>query len=286
MMRLNQLIKEDGLSLKKLSEDIRRMERRGVEGKYGFVKEMDGLNDELGDLLRQLDEQRFGVGFGFGGNDDLEKMRVLELFLEEKVKKVGQDNVTGTSSVDDGHDLKSKQWEEIKLKIHSAMERYRVATKVRGDEKENLDLVSEKALELRKMVQEKNTEALGDAELDELERLWEENFENDFSCGDAHVDAHAHADVYSQKNHKDEDCDGADDAIMGGNNDGLEHSYLYQQQQPANMHLFYGEAMNAVNGVNDDKRVTANDSNTRMVGDDVPQDASYSHDYSDGVAMS
>ena len=44
------------------------------------------------------------------------------------------------------------------------------------------------------MSQEKNTEALGDAELDELDRLLEENFENDFSCGDAH--AHAHADIY------------------------------------------------------------------------------------------
>ena len=72
---------------------------------------------------------------------------------------------------------------------------------------------------------------------------------------------------------------------MGGNNDGLEHSYLYQQRQPANMHLFYGETMNALNGVNDDKSITANDSGTRMMGDDVPQDVSYSHDYSDGLVM-
>ena len=237
LVRLKRVLEQDGGLLKATALEVNGLEKEDLERKFGFVKVMDGLNDELGDALRRFEE------CGLESLLSVAVCGVVETFVLDKLQAFDHQNHNGDHA--HAHGEQREQWEQVLNLIRDAAERLNNASTVYAQDKETHDAIANKAFELRNSVQHLNTEALGDAELDELERLWEQSYEmtttttttTAYDCDDGHgLD------------------DGNGGAGAGAGGDG--GSFVLQQQQqqqPVNMHLFYGDEMiGASGGATDD----------------------------------
>ncbi len=260
-VRLETCIRDDAERLKMLSEEVKVVEGERMERRTGFVKEMEGCNDELGDALRRFEESEFGCLL-----DDA-SCRFLVQFLQEKVNANHGD-----------------EWGKVLESMRSHADRFRNAMDALDAQRSRHAEVQEKTLALRHTVQTKNKEALGDAELDELERLWGQQQRHQTDDDDElhlveDVDVHHGDEVvlgaapttdleqqsYDEAmNAVEKSCTGME--VQHGNFNNHASDEVTGQnmkvQQPANMHLFYGEILygNEATGTSGTETAGMNDS--------------------------
>lgn len=162
-------LKEDQTALKELSLGVEKLQQLQTQSKYQFVKEMESLNDEMGDALRRWEES------GLEALLNVDTCQVLKHFLERKV------HVTDVNCQPQGsnNDNERSQWVELLHDIASFAERLETLNGMCTEEKENITELFDNAMEFRNAVQLQNNEALGDEELDSLEKLWEASTEFD-----------------------------------------------------------------------------------------------------------
>eukprot|EP00979_Chaetoceros_neogracilis_P007096 scaffold1480_cov250-Chaetoceros_neogracile.AAC.3 len=162
--RLESNLKEDQNALKSASLGVEKMQQSQTQSKYQFVKEMEKVNEEMGDALRRFEE------CGLEALLNVDTCLILQQFLENKVNSQHQ----GTTN-----DIDKSYWVEVLHKISFLVERFGGLTVMREEEKGKHVELFDKAVGFRNAVRQQNNEALGDEELDSLEKLWEESTEFD-----------------------------------------------------------------------------------------------------------
>jgi hypothetical protein len=169
--RMESNLKEDQTALKELSVGVEKLQQLQTQSKYQFVKEMESLNDEMGDALRRWEES------GLEALLNVDTCQVLKQFLERKVHV----HVTNMNCQPQGsnNDNEKSQWVELLHDIDSFAERLETLNGMCKEEKENNAELFDNAMEFRNAVQQQNNEALGNEELDSLEKLWEASTEFD-----------------------------------------------------------------------------------------------------------
>ena len=165
--RMESNLKEDQTALKELCLGVEKLQQFQTQSKYQFVKEMESLNDEMGDALRRWEES------GLEALLNVDTCQVLKQFLERKVTNV---NCQPQGS---NNDNETSQWVDLLQDFASFAERLETLNGMCKEEKENNAELFDKAMEFRNAVQQQNNEALGDEELDSLEKLWEASTEFD-----------------------------------------------------------------------------------------------------------
>lgn len=229
--RLESVLKGNGNKLKELSGEVIGVEGERREKKFEFVKEMEGCNDEMGDAVR-----RFGESELFGNVLGVESCSLLIQFLEQKVDQHGIEH-------GNGHGNEDGQWKKMLDTMRNTAEQFKGATDTLHENKKQHANKTDKASALRQAVQMQNTEALGDAELDELERLWEQSPSLDADCN--YTSAGGDMEVDGVDEHVgNDDRDRGDNQVYDTSPDTDTDTGLHQHQhQPTNMHLFYGDEL-------------------------------------------
>jgi len=136
ILRLKKVLKDDRSSIENLTSKVEKLERENIEKKYQFVKEMDGLNDELADALRMYEEKGLETVL-----KNIGSCRVVEQFLREKMQHpdFAQD----------------QYWNTIFHSISNAIDRLEQKMKYQESEKEKYSSLCEKAQQLSRIVETK-----------------------------------------------------------------------------------------------------------------------------------
>ena len=167
--RLESNLKEDQNALKAASLGVEQLQKLQTQSKYQFVKEMENVNEEMGDALRRFEE------CGLEALLNVDTCLVLKQFLENKVNCQPQGTI---------NDIEKSNWVKLLHNISSMVERLESLTGMCEEEKgKNVELF-DKADGFRNAVQQQNNEALGDEELVSLEKLWEASTEFDENLND------------------------------------------------------------------------------------------------------
>lgn len=156
--RLRKVLQDDRDAIEKLAVKVEKVESENIVKKFQFVKEMDGLNDDLADALRMYEEKGIEKTL-----KNISSCRFIEQFLRDKLQQP---------------DLEQNQyWNEVLLSISNVIDRFEKNLQNLNNEKARCSSLRAKAEELRLEVEAKYSKSLGRVELDELESLWEQNNE-------------------------------------------------------------------------------------------------------------
>ena len=245
--RLKAVLNDDANNIKDLSGDVNAVERERRENKFEFIREMEGFNRELEDALRRFEESG-SENLLSGDNDGEESCRVLIQFLERQVKQhedehehdgggAGAEAGAGADTL-----ISASDWNEMLTQIKVENQKFQSANEALRAEKEKHHLMTERALYYRQNVQMQNTEALGDAELDELERLWEEEEE--------HAQVHVQVQVQVQDEAQVQDEVQAQEGVQE-NVQAVQTEELVQDQDPRFSADDHGRGHGHGNGNND-----------------------------------
>ena len=134
--RLRKVLQDDKDAIEKLAEKVEKAESENIAKKFQFVKEMDGLNDELTDALRMYEEKGIEKTLR-----NISSCRVVEQFLRDKLQQP---------------DLEQNQyWSELLLYIGNVVDRFEKNLQVFNSEQAKCLSLREKAQELRREVEAK-----------------------------------------------------------------------------------------------------------------------------------
>ena len=134
--RLRKVLQDDKDAIEKLAEKVEKAESENIAKKFQFVKEMDGLNDELTDALRMYEEKGIEKTLR-----NISSCRVVEQFLRDKLQQP---------------DLEQNQyWSELLLSIGNVVDRFEKNLQVFNSEQAKCLSLREKAQELRREVEAK-----------------------------------------------------------------------------------------------------------------------------------
>jgi chromosome segregation ATPase len=141
MKRLKKVLEDDRNAIEELVVRVEQLEEQNIERKFQFVKEMDGLNEELADALRMYEEK------------GLEKMlksvgscHAIEHFLSEKIQ---QDNLP-----------QDQHWNSIYHSISDVVGRLEQNIQNLDNNKRNYVSLCEKAQQLRQKVETKHSKVI------------------------------------------------------------------------------------------------------------------------------
>jgi len=171
--RLEETLKDDQKGLKELSLEVEQLQKKEIQIKYQFVKEMEAVNDEMADALRRCEECNLENIL------TLENCHVIQQFLEEKVNvdKKHEKKMAKNGEQEEGGDAVAGAacWEEEHLiQIRALVKHLEECNEKCKEQKSTQSLLMQTAIDLRKCVQKQNYDALGEEELNSLEQLWEQ----------------------------------------------------------------------------------------------------------------
>lgn len=163
MNRLEHKLSMDRKDLEQLAKDRKVLEHENVSCKYQFVKEMDVMNDEMVDTLRQIDESKLEHLL------NVDVVEYLEQCLIQRVKEMEllghglglQDGNNGGAIRNDesGVVQQSKSsWADILTLFQGTRQKFVEGMTQLSHEKEAFRGFEKKALELRTAVQRQNME--------------------------------------------------------------------------------------------------------------------------------
>lgn len=229
--RLKKSLKEDKHEIIRLTSEVDGMESEEKTQKKSFVKEIDRLNIDLDKELKIYREKLAMKDITVKNLRILLNTKMLE---EMKWEEEQQQNQGG------GSDHQNK-WRNLSEKLNQSLEIFQDSTDKYKNEMNTLkSFESEKHMMRTKMITNGSAkdEPLGDMELDELERLWEEASQTDTMGSISGKNDNACHNNYNDNNQQE------------GEERHDRHHQLpqavvtAQQQEHINMSLFYGNNNN------------------------------------------
>lgn len=206
--RLRKLLGDDRAAIVELAGKLEGFDAEEKARKVQFMKEMHTLNDELESSLTQYEEKSWMNLITFDS---------IQLLIEE-VSSAGLGMDLKSDGNDSGSSLTERLTESFEL-LQGATEKINHKNETRKNLEEEVRNLRAKAL-LGQGATNAGSEPLGEMEIDELERLWEQTWE-------------AEDDSSNMKN-----PEGSSAKNVPGN----EGTHLDTQEQTVNMDLFYGNA--------------------------------------------
>ena len=137
-MRLKKVLEEDRIAIEDLTNTVKNVEGTIVEKKFQFVKEMDGLNDELADALRLYEERSI--------ERSLKSMRSCQAVQKYLLQKLQQQSLVTDQS-----------WKSAFHSIDRAVVMIEKNKKDLEKEKTSFSQLNEKAKEMREHVERKHS---------------------------------------------------------------------------------------------------------------------------------
>lgn len=137
-MRLKKVLEDDRIAIEDMTNKVKNVEGTIVEKKFQFVKEMDGLNDELADALRMYEERSIERSLG-----SMKSCQAVQKYLLEKLQ---QQNLAGDQS-----------WKNIFHSIDQAVVKLETNQKDLEKEKTSFLQLNEKSKEMRERVEKKHS---------------------------------------------------------------------------------------------------------------------------------
>lgn len=138
IQRLKKVLQDDRNEIEALAEKVKSIERENIERKFQFVKEMDGLNDDLTDSLRMYEEK--GIENALKSVDSC---TVIEHFLQEKLQQC--------------QFAQNREWTEAHLSIGNATRRLKSRYKDLESERKKYSSLCDEGQVLRRKVEIKHS---------------------------------------------------------------------------------------------------------------------------------
>ena len=136
IQRLQSVLTNDRTSMEDVTVKIQMMESEHIEKKFQFVKEMDGLNDELEDALRMYEEKGIEKALL-----NMESCRVIEHFLRAKLQHSDFGN--------------NQHWKDLNFSIHNVISDFEKNLQSLDNGKGRFTTLTDDAKELRGEVEKK-----------------------------------------------------------------------------------------------------------------------------------
>ena len=235
--RLQLVMSDEAKLLVDLSGNVDKVERERRERKERFVDCLEECNDEMGDALRRFEES--GSDFDGWFLRDEACCRLLIQSLEQRVQNEEHEE----HETENGQQQQEQPWNAMLETMRVSIERFKGTNDALQQLKKQHSEITEKSSTLRQAVHKQNREALGDAELDELERLWEQQQPQPQML--SHDGLHDVERACANDENEIMDVDAMDGNHRNDLDDHQNQKQQQQQQQHTNMHLFYGEDLHS-----------------------------------------
>lgn len=252
--RLRKVLEDDRRAIVELTRQLEGLEEEDRARKAAFVKEMDALNDELESELRQYEERKW-----------------MKIITVESVELLIQEQATSPSSSaandsSDSHDNQAQKLNDALELLKEATSKFNHEVETKQTLEGKVRALRSKALQCQGSASDEGGEPLNEIELDELERLWEQAWENEVEDADM--------------------CDGSNENPATSESASTSHNHhindmslVSPKNQPVNMNLFYGDGLEDIVRGHEDGRDNTEDPE----GNDSEE--SQKHQYVDAGAM-
>uniref|UniRef100_A0A6U3W7C5 Uncharacterized protein n=1 Tax=Ditylum brightwellii TaxID=49249 RepID=A0A6U3W7C5_9STRA len=175
------LLEKDRKEITILANRLFQLEEEEKTRRMKSVKEIDMLNDELELIIRQYEER---------GLVKVITVDTAELFLKTSIQsrigpQVAADVICNDSALlsdverEEGEKKMNEEWQNVAIAMEKHIQLLKDATFKYRQELQTRMILEEQVQALRRKML-RQTEPLSEMELDELERLWDQKWENKF----------------------------------------------------------------------------------------------------------
>lgn len=285
-LRLKNLMQNEKLEIVQINESLQTMQEQEYQHKVRFCKEMDTLNDEMVKGVRKLKEQNLRDRISVESVDRVLKSTILLNCLQkERQEHVSEDNeVSGLETPQDqNHSTINMVWHKFESDLRNAHTKLQESVDFHKNEKQTQDKLKQKLMQFRVQMntahgQQNQSQSqqhhchLNEQELDELERLWEEQQQHNDKNDNEKRNLNGCEELEEQGQHDDKEVEGGQNSSENENEQQHhqkhskrmklyqlhQHDLDYTSHDHSNMSLFY-DNMN-------DKEEKNNEMDSNMTG--------------------
>lgn len=285
-LRLKNLMQNEKLEIVQINESLQTMQEQEYQHKVKFCKEMDTLNDEMVKGVRKLKEQNLRDRISVESVDRVLKSTILLNCLQkERQEHVSEDNeVSGLETPQDqNHSTINMVWHKFESDLRNAHTKLQESVDFHKNEKQTQDKLKQKLMQFRVQMntahgQQNQSQSqqhhchLNEQELDELERLWEEQQQHNDKNDNEKRNLNGCEELEEQGQHDDKEVEGGQNSSENENEQQHhqkhskrmklyqlhQHDLDYTSHDHSNMSLFY-DNMN-------DKEEKNNEMDSNMTG--------------------
>lgn len=285
-LRLKNLMQNEKLEIVQINESLQTMQEQEYQHKVRFCKEMDTLNDEMVKGVRKLKEQNLRDRISVESVDRVLKSTILLNCLQkERQEHVSEDNeVSGLETPQDqNHSTINMVWHKFESDLRNAHTKLQESVDFHKNEKQTQDKLKQKLMQFRVQMntahgQQNQSQSqqhhchLNEQELDELERLWEEQQQHNDKNDNEKRNLNGCEELEEQGQNDDKEVEGGQNSSENENEQQHhqkhskrmklyqlhQHDLDYTSHDHSNMSLFY-DNMN-------DKEEKNNEMDSNMTG--------------------
>lgn len=245
-LRLKNLMQNEKLEIVQINESLQTMQEQEYQHKVRFCKEMDTLNDEMVKGVRKLKEQNLRDRISVESVDRVLKSTILLNCLQkERQEHVSEDNeVSGLETPQDqNHSTINMVWHKFESDLRNAHTKLQESVDFHKNEKQTQDKLKQKLMQFRVQMntahgQQNQSQSqqhhchLNEQELDELERLWEEQQQHNDKNDNEKRNLNGCEELEEQGQHDDKEVE------RGQNSSENENEQQHHQKHSKRMKLY------------------------------------------------